>query len=163
MHESTLTAEHVLREARIDTETIKRTHEAYRGHVDSKTLQPAGWHGASDIVTLIGLGGKYFWAENPLQLANMSFIFDPAHVGNRGTYKIERFSGSNEHGTFYSVPNNPAVGWAFIGLFPSAGPSRMLTVAGMFTDNAWNISVLILNETNAQGPVEPPFSALRVI
>jgi hypothetical protein len=163
MQESTLTTEHVLREARVDTETMKRSLEAYRRHVDSKAIQPAGWHGASDIVTLTGLGGKFFWAEKPLQPANMTFTFDPGHVGSRGTYKIERFSGGGEHGVFYSVPNNPAIGWAFIGLFPSSGPSRMLTVAGMFTDNAWNISVLILNETNAQGPVEPPFSALRVI
>ena len=163
MHETTLTVEHVLRESRIDADTIQRSHEAYRRHIESKSDQAAGWHGASNIVTLKGLGGEFFWAEDPLHPAKMKFTFDPTHVGSQGKYKLEIVPGKTEEGVFFSVPNNPAIGWAFIGLLPMTGPTRAFTVAGMFTDNAWKISILMLNKIDSHGPVDPPFAALRMM
>lgn len=163
MQEATLTVEHVLRETRISADTIKHSHEAFRRHVELKAEPSAGWHGAGDIVTLKGLGGDYFWAENPSQPARMKFTFDPAYVGSQGTYKIESLPWLTEEGVFYCVPNNPAVGWAFISLVPKSGSPRSFTVAGMFTDAAWKISILMLNKLDAHGPVQPPFSALRMM
>src|SRR4051812_629657 len=111
MHETTLTAEHILRESRLGADVIKHSHAAYKRHVEQKTEAAAGWHGASDIVTLKGLGGDFLWAENPLQPARIQFTFDPARIGSQGTYKIEALPWQVEEGTFFSVPNNPAIGW----------------------------------------------------
>ncbi len=163
MHETTLTAEHILRESRVGADVIKHSHEAYKRHVETKGAPSAGWHGASDIVTLKGLGGDFLWAENPLQPSRIRFTFDPAHVGSQGTYKIEALPWQVEEGTFFSVPNNPAIGWAAVCLMPKTGPTRVFTVYGMFTDAAWTISILMLNKLDAQGPVQPPFSVLRML
>jgi hypothetical protein len=64
---------------------------------------------------------------------------------------------------FHCVPNNPAIGWAFISLVPKAGAPRPLIVNGMFTDAAGRIVILLLNKTDAQGPVYPPFAAQRIL
>jgi hypothetical protein len=164
MSESTviLSAERILKECRVGTETIRQLHGAYRRPVERIATQSAGWHGPDEIVTLEGLGGEFLWAENPLQPARITFVFDPGHVGSQGHYKLSRLAGMPEEGVFYCVPNNPAIGWAFIALLPKTGSARPFIVGGMFTDAASKISILLLNKTDAQGPVDPPFAAQRI-
>lgn len=128
-----------------------------------RAASAAGWHGATDIQTLEGLGGTYLWPENLFQVARISFRFDPDRIGSGGTYEIVSWFGTVEQGTFFCVPNNPAIGWAAIALGPNNQTTpRAFVVAGMFTDSNWKIEVLLLNKLNDQGPVQPPFSALRI-
>ena len=68
-----------------------------------------------------------------------------------------------EEGVCHSVPNNPATA------LPSAPwcgkgdrrPGRSLA-NGMFTDDNWKIIVLLLNKLGPGGPIQPPFSAVRI-
>lgn len=123
----------------------------------------AGWHNTQDIQTLIGLGGEYLWAENAV--ANkIRFSFNPNTVGSAGTYTIQNLLNQTiEQGAFNCVPNNPAIGWAFIGLLPTSGNiPRNFIVNGMFTEANWKIIILLLNKLDAQGPVYPAFSCIRM-
>jgi hypothetical protein len=123
----------------------------------------SGWHGPDDIRTLEGLGGSYLWSEDLLRLARISFRFDPGRVGSQGTYEIISGLSSVDTGPFYCVPNNPAIGWAGITLAPGLPPRpRTFIVAGMVTDRDWTIQILLLNKLDAQGLVQPPFSAVRM-
>ncbi|HEX6707096.1 MAG TPA: hypothetical protein VF169_20225 [Albitalea sp.] len=164
-HTTTSAAAHidgVLRASRLDPATITQSQLAYQKYAALQAGQPAGWHGPSDIVTLIGLGGEFFWSEDWIRPARMQFTFDAGHEGSQGTYRLSSLAGIEE-GQFFSVPNNPAIGWAFIGLLPDSGTSRGFTVAGMMTDSAWKISILMLNKMGPSGPINPPFSALRML
>ena len=68
-----------------------------------------------------------------------------------------------EEGVFFSVPNNPATGFAAVTLVPQGGPEpRSFIVAGIFTDNAWKIIIGLLNRLGPNGPIQPPFSAVRI-
>lgn len=155
-------ARQVLEQCRVDDDLSRRLLTAFKQPAELLGAQSAGWHGPDDITTLEGLGGEYLWGENPLQPARISFTFDAGHVGSQGRYKLIRMIGFEE-GTFHCVPNNPAIGWAFISLDPSNGPPRPFIVNGMFTDSAGRIVILLLNKTDAQGPVYPPFAAQRIL
>ncbi|WP_280154659.1 hypothetical protein [Piscinibacter sp. XHJ-5] len=152
----------VLKAAQLDPATVERTQRAYRRYIELQAGRPAGWHGPTDIVTLAGLGGEFFWSEEWIRPAKMSFTFDAGKEGSQGTYRVTTAL-TDEQGVFHCVPNNPAIGWAFISLMKNGGPPRHFTVAGMMTDSAWRISVLMLNKIGPDGPVHPPFSALRIL
>lgn len=79
----------------------------------------AGWHGANDITTLIGLRGMYSWGENPMRAAVINFRFDPGREGYQGTYTIVDTLDMREDGVFYCAPNNFLLGWAS-NSFPTA-------------------------------------------
>lgn len=168
-HTVSPTAEHVekiLRQSKLDTDATDLSHRSFQRHLEQKekNFSPAGWHGASDIVTLNGLAGSYFWSENPLSLSQMSFSFDAGHQGNQGTYRLSSPLGASQEGVFYCVPNNPAIGWAFISLVPNGGGDpTAFTVGGMLTDATWRIWVLLLNKVGVNGPINPPFTALRFL
>ena len=50
-----------------------------------------------------------------------------------------------------------------VGIDSASGqPPRSFVVSGMFTDNEWKIYVALLNKLGANGPVQPPFSAVRI-
>jgi hypothetical protein len=152
----------VLKAAKLDPELAQQSQRAYRRFLELQAGRPAGWHGPTDIVTLVGLAGEYFWSEDWVRPAKIGFTFDAGKEGSQGTYRLTTAL-SLEEGVFYCVPNNPAIGWAFISLVSNAGAARHFTVAGMMTDSAWKISVLMLNKMGPDGPVNPPFSALRML
>lgn len=158
-----LLADKVLRQCNLEPTTISELNKQYEQATQQAPLGNAGWHGADDIQTLVGLEGTFLWTENIFAPSQIQFTFDAGHVGETGTYKITSLQSLPiEHGTFFSVPNNPAIGWAFINLIPQAGSPRPFIVSGMFTDQAWKISILLLNKIGATGPVQPPFSAVRI-
>lgn len=154
--------DNVLKAAKLDPDLAQPSQRAYRRFVELQAGRPAGWHGPTDIVTLVGLAGEYFWSEDWVRPAKIGFAFDAGKEGSQGTYKLTTAL-SLEEGVFYCVPNNPAIGWAFISLVSNGGAARHFTVAGMMTDSAWKISVLMLNKMGPDGPVNPPFSALRIL
>ncbi len=136
-------------------------HREFSHHVEKYAEGPAGWHGADDIETLVGLEGSFQWFEGGLPQV-MTFTFDAGAQGSQGTYVL---SGEDrlETGAFSCVPNNPAIGWAFIVLDPQGGSPRPLIVSGMMTDAEWDILIALLNEVGPGGPVQPAFSAIRQI
>ncbi len=68
-----------------------------------------------------------------------------------------------EEGVFFSVPNNPAIGFAAVTLAPQGGPApRSFIVAGIFTDDAWKIIIGLFNKLGPSGPIQPPFPAVRI-
>lgn len=147
--------------------TPSRANSLQKLHAEIITAQassPAGWHGSDDIETLVGLAGQYLWAEDPFRVAHINFEFDHGHIGSQGSYVINSGINSLEEGSFYSVPNNPAIGWASITLIPENLPTapRSFIVAGMETDSKWKIIVLLLNKLGEKGPIQPPFSAIRI-
>jgi hypothetical protein len=126
-------------------------------------LVTAGFHGPNDIDTLVGLEGVFLWAEDPFTFRAITFTFDTDKVGFQGKYKIVSGILPIEEGTFHCVPNNPAVGFAFIVLAPQGGlPTRPFTFAGIFTDLAGRITIALLNKLGPNGPINPPFSAVRM-
>ena len=153
----------LLKRCRIDAETAQRLLSAFGEPAKQLGTQSAGWHGPNDISTLEGLAGEFLWTEDPLQPARIGFAFDAGHVGSQGRYKLGRIIGMSEEGVFHCVPNNPAIGWAFISLDPAGGPPRPFIVNGMFTDAAGRIVIMLLNKTDAQGPVNPPFAVQRIL
>jgi len=165
MNDSTVMADagRILYQCRVDDDTVKNLLAAFQRPPETLDTQAAGWHGPDDITTLDGLGGEFLWGENPHQPARISFDFDAGHVGSQGRYKLAGTVGLPEEGVFHCVPNNPAIGWAFISLVPKAGAPRPLIVNGMFTDAAGRIVILLLNKADAQGPVHPPFAAQRIL
>lgn len=157
-------AERILRDSKLDAGAVEQSHRSFKKQIEQKDKapSPAGWHGANDIVTLEGLAGDYLWTADPLQPGQMRFRFDPGHVGNQGTYRLVKGL-SIEEGVFSCVPNNPAIGWAFIVLAPNGGGQpQAYTVAGMLTDASWKIWILQLNKLGPNGPIEPPFSVVRM-
>ena len=140
---------------------LKALHEE---SVAALASSPAGWHGPDDIETLVGLGGTYLWSEDPFGVTQIEFTFDPAHIGSQGAYSITSGLTIKEAGTFHSMPNNPAIGWASITLIPGNSPAalRSFVVAGMETDSNWKIIILLLNKLREHGPIQPPFSAIRM-
>lgn len=136
-------------------------HKSYQG-VAELTASPAGWHGADDIPTLEGLAGNYLWSEDPLSVKVIHLAFDPGHVGSQGTYSLTSGVIVVEQGTFFCVPNNPAIGWAALNLAPTVGPVRSFVFAGIMTDANWKIIIALLNKLGSSGPVLPAFSAVRI-
>lgn len=129
----------------------------------TQTLGVAGWHGFNDIETLVGLERQFLWPEDPLSFRTITFTFDTDAVGFNGRYRIVSGVFTVEEGTFFSVPNNPATGFAAVTLTPQGGPaSRTFIFAGIFTDNAWRIIIALLNRLGPNGLIQPPFSAVRI-
>lgn len=148
--------------------TTARTEPLLKGHnqaVAELAAGPAGWHGMNDIQTLKGLAGHYLWTEHPLQPARINWRFDPGHIGSQGSYDISAGLAVLEEGTFYCVPNNPAIGWAAVSLMPtsSGATQRSFIVAGMLTDNHWKVMALLLNKLGDHGPQQPAFSVVRML
>jgi hypothetical protein len=123
----------------------------------------AGWHGPTDIQTLSGLEGQFLWPEDFFNIRTIAFTFDPDKIGFQGSYQLAAGLSIVEQGVFHSVPNNPAIGFAAVTLVPQGGSSpRSFVVSGMFTDNEWKIYVALLNKLGPNGPLQPPFSAVRI-
>lgn len=131
-------------------------------HRDKVTASGAGWHGPDDIQTLEGLAGSYMWFDNPLVPAVINFTFDAGSVGSAGSYTLTRYGMLVESGTFACVPNNPAIGWAFVLLEPSVGAARSYNFNGMFTYPGWTIQIALMASVGPKGPVLPGFSMLRL-
>ena len=154
-------AENALGAAQLQPETL----ESLKGQYEkaAQVFGPAGWHGPLDIETLVGLEGQFLWPEEPFNFRTITFTFDPAAVGFQGEYKIVSGVFTVEEGDFFCAPNNPAIGFAIISLVPQGGTSsRAFTFAGMFTDNNWEIIIALLNKLGPTGPIQPPFSAVRI-
>lgn len=164
-HSPALQAEQVIRECKFDPATVNQLNKEYKKTAEVTPQAAAGWHGPDDIQTLVGLEGNFLWTEDLLKPSQIQFKFDPGHVGEKGTYKITSLTSTLiEQGMFSSVPNNPAIGWAFINLVPQLNPNpRTFIVQGMMTDQAWKISILLLSKAGQTGTVLPPFfAAIRI-
>lgn len=119
------------------------------------------WHNADNIATLTGLEGTFYWGENPAESAVITFNFDKGAVGFKGEYTLEG-RGVYEKGAFFSVPNNPAVGWASVTLMPAAGDAaRNFIVYGAGEEAGNIIDILLLSSLDGNTPVMPPFCCLR--
>jgi hypothetical protein len=82
--------------------------------------------------------------------------------GSFGTYTLARAGITVEQGDFYSVPNNPLIGYAAIALTPQGGSdSRVYVVQDMTTDDKWFIYNMRLEKVGPEGPVPPEFWAVR--
>ena len=129
----------------------------------SEAVGAAGWHGPLDIETLEGLEGQFLWAEDPFIFRTITFTFDADKVGFQGRYKLVTGVFAVEEGVFHSVPNNPAIGFTFVILVPQGGPaSRAFLVAGIFTGDDGRIITGLFNKLGPNGPIQPPFSAVRI-
>ena len=139
------------------------TAEALRALFESATpLVTPGFHGPLDIDTLVGLPGSYLWFEDPTNVRVIRFAFDSDKVGFQGRYTLSSGLFPVEQGTFNCVPNNPAIGFAFIALSPDGGTSRAFPINGMVTDLFQRISVLLLGEFTG-GQLVTRFAATRLI
>jgi hypothetical protein len=138
------------------------TGDALRALFDATApLIAPGYHGPLDIPTLEGLPGSYLWFENPLVVRVIRFTFDSDKVGFQGRYTLS--SGFTvEQGTFRCVPNNPAIGFAFLGLTPDGGATRAWPISGMVTDPLQRIAVLQLGEFVGSQLVTR-FAAVRLV
>lgn len=129
----------------------------------AQVVGAAGWHGPLDIETLEGLEGQFLWAEDPFIFRTITFTFDADKVGFQGRYKLVTGVFAVEEGVFHSVPNNPAIGFAFLTLVPQGGPAaRTFLVAGIFTGDDGRIITGLFNKLGPNGPIQPPFSAVRI-
>ena len=139
------------------------TAEALRALFESTTpLVVPGFHGPLDIDTLVGLTGSYLWFEDPANVRVIRFAFDSDKVGFQGRYTLSSGLFPVEQGTFNCVPNNPAIGFAFLALSPDGGTSRAFPINGMVTDLFQRISVLLLGEFTG-GQLVTRFAATRLI
>ena len=151
--------ENVKRAAKLSPET----GEALRALFDSTApLITPGFHGPLDIDTLVGLTGSYLWFEDPVNVRVIQFTFDSDKVGFQGRYTLSSGIFTVEHGVFFCVPNNPAIGFAFIALSPEGGPARSFPISGMVTDLFQRITVLLLGQFSGQELVTR-FTAVRLI
>jgi hypothetical protein len=157
---SSKAADNLLRAAQVPAPMF----DSLKAHFDqSAQVMGAGWHGPTDIQTLSGLEGQFLWAEDFFSVRTIGFTFDLDKIGFQGTYKLTNGLAIVEQGVFHSVPNNPAIGFAAVTLVPDSGQApRSFVVSGMFTDNEWKIYVALLNKLGPSGPVQPPFSAVRI-
>ncbi len=153
-------AENVLRAAKLSSNAAESLKVQFER--SSQTLA-AGWHGANDIETMSGLEGRFLWTEDLFALRTISFAFDADKIGFQGRYTLSTGLVVVEEGTFFTVPNNPAIGFAAITLAPQSGAdTRTFRVAGMFTDNEWRIYVAVLNKLGQTSPA-PMISMTRIV
>lgn len=123
----------------------------------------AGWHGVSDIQTMMGLPGTYAWYENPLTPAVIRFMFSPTGGGYRGTYDLRVGATVVEASNFYTAPNNPASGYGLVVLRPGEAMERGFAVLGMLTDSNWRILSMLLGRFNPGGStIVSTFWAIRI-
>jgi hypothetical protein len=126
-------------------------------------LAGPGFHGFDDIDTLVGLPGTYIWPEIPGAIRQITFVFDSDKVGFQGHYTIGNGLFPVEQGTFFSLPNNPAIGFAVLTLVPQLGAARTRVISGLVDDLLGRIVVLMLGDFPEGG--NPPltrFSATRL-
>jgi hypothetical protein len=153
--------ENALRASELQPQMLDSLKDQYEKA--AQVVGAAGWHGPFDIQTLVGLEGQFLWPEDLFNFRVITFTFDTDKVGFQGKYKLAVGVFTVEEGVFHSVPNNPASGFAFVTLVPQGGSaSRTFLLAGMFTDNDWKIIVALLNKLGPSGPIQPPFSAVRI-
>jgi hypothetical protein len=138
--------------------------EALRETVPSpELLAGPGFHGFDDIDTLVGLAGTYTWPEMPGLTRRITFVFDTDKVGFQGQYTIRNGLFPVEQGAFFCVPNNPAIGFAALGLQPQAGTFRAWVISGMSTDLFGRITALLLGDFPAGGNSPTTlFTAIRL-
>lgn len=153
-------ADNVLKAAKLSSNAAEALKVQFQR--SAQTLG-AGWHGPNDIQTMSGLEGRFLWAEDLFAIRTIAFTFDPDKIGFQGSYTLSMGLVVVEEGTFFSVPNNPAIGFAAVTLAPESGATpRTFSVAGMFTDNEWRIYVALFNKLGQSGPVQPMFSMTRI-
>lgn len=157
---TTQAVEHAVRASQLQPGAVESLRSQFER--DAGKLS-AGFHGPNEIDTLVGLEGVFLWPEDPFTVRAITFTFDSDKVGFQGKYKIVSGILPIEEGVFHCQPNNPAIGFAFIVLEPQGGTSsRPFTFAGMFTDAAGRITIALLNKLGPNGPINPPFSAVRM-
>ena len=153
--------EDFIRASKLETKQVEQVLGTYEKAVKAQCT--AGWHNFNDIQTLTGLEGRFLWTENLPATAFISFKFDPNEVGSSGTYTLARAGSTVEQGDFHSVPNNPLIGFAAITLTPQGGSDpRAYVVEGMLTDDKCQINNMSLEKMGPQGPLPPPFWAVRI-
>ena len=154
---------HAVESVKLAADLQPDTAEALRALFESATpLVTPGFHGPLDIDTLVGLTGSYLWFEDPTNVRVIRFAFDSDKVGFQGRYTLNSGLFPVEQGTFNCVPNNPAIGFAFIALSPDGGASRAFPINGMVTDLFQRISVLLLGEFTG-GQLVTRFAAARLV
>ena len=156
---TTRAAEDLRRAAQLSPES----GDALRALFESAApLTTPGFHGPLDIDTLVGLPGSYLWFEDPTNIRVIQFTFDSDKIGFQGRYTLGSSLFPVEQGRFNCVPNNPAIGFAFLALSPDGGTPRSFPISGMVTDLLQRITVLLLGEF-AGGQLVTRFSAVRLI
>jgi hypothetical protein len=158
---TTQVVDNAVRASQLPPEAVESLRSRFER--DAGQLTSAGFHGPNDIATLVGLEGVFLWPEDPFTFRSITLTFDTDKVGLEGKYKIVSGILPVEEGTFHCLPNNAAIGFAFIVLSPQGGTSRPFTFAGIFVDLAGRITIALLNKLGPSGPVNPPFSAVRMI
>jgi len=153
-------AHDLLHHAELRPETIASVRQLFE---TTKPLVTPGFHGPLDITTLAGLPGSHLWFEDPLNARVITFTFDSDKVGFQGHYTLTSGLFIVENGTFHCVPNNPAIGFAFLALSPgTGGTTRAWPINGMVTDPLQRITTLLLGEiVNSQ--LMTAFTAVRLI
>jgi hypothetical protein len=138
--------------------------QALRATVPSpELLAGPGFHGPADIDTLVGLPGTYLWPEIPAAIRQITFVFDSDKVGFQGRYTIANGFFPVEQGTFFCLPNNPAIGFAVLTLAPQLGAARTRVISGLVDDLLGRIVVLMLGDFPTGGnPPVTRFSATRL-
>ena len=154
---------HAVESVKLAADLQPDTAEALRALFESASpLVTPGFHGPLDIDTLVGLTGSHLWFEDPTNVRVIRFAFDSDKVGFQGRYTLSSGLFPVEQGTFNCVPNNPAIGFAFIALSPDGDTSRAFPINGMVTDLFQRISVLLLGEFTG-GQLVTRFAATRLI
>jgi len=154
---------HAVESVKLAADLQPDTAEALRALFESASpLVTPGFHGPLDIDTLVGLTGSYLWFEDPTNVRVIRFAFDSDKIGFQGRYTLSSGLFPVEQGTFNCVPNNPAIGFAFIALSPDGGTSRAFPINGMVTDLFQRISVLLLGEFTG-GQLVTRFAATRLV
>ncbi len=154
--------EDVIRVCKLDPGQVEQVRGTYKKAVKETAARAFGWHAAGDIQKVTGLEGRFLWTEDLLSPATISFKFDPTQVGSVGAYTLARAGMTVEQGSFFSVPNNPLIGFAAIALTPQGGSNqRAFVIEGMMTDDNWFIYNMSLEKIGPGGPAPPEFWAVR--
>jgi hypothetical protein len=154
--------EDVIRACELETRQVEQVRDTYKKAVKERAARTFGWHSANDIQKVTGLEGRFLWTEDLLAPATIRFKFDPTQVGSVGTYTLVRAGITVEQADFFSVPNNPLIGFAAIVLTPQGGSNqRGFVIQGMMADNNWFIYNMSLEKIGPQGLVPPEFWVVR--
>lgn len=116
-------------------------------------IQSAGWHDATTIHSLAGLGGTFYWPEGGGGFITFNVPAAAPPFGYTGTYSLFRWFGPSETGTFTAVGSPMNAG---IILQPTGGAARAYQVQGMFTDANHKIFYMLLRSV-ATGEFFIPF------
>jgi hypothetical protein len=108
--------ENMLRASQLQPPTIDSLKTQYEKA--TQALGAADFHNFDDIETLVGLEGQFLWSEDPFNFRTITFTFDTDKIGFQGKYKLASGIFAVEEGVFFSLPNNPAIGFAVLTLTP---------------------------------------------